>query len=342
MGELKARTYGRALSLLELARGQTSSWQISILCQVRASIGSIDHQTDFGYTGQRNEAYTDLMDYKARFYDVSLGRFLQPDSIISGAGNPQSFNRYSYVLNSPIKYNDPSGHETCMDDYYWHGKCHHPDKIDFSQLNNKNEKISYSGWMMYGLYIDAWQASNGNLSIKIFVTLILSHEFQPITNIGDDFKETLKTAAGNWFWCSPNGNTNNCTNLRQNGTDINASLLNWVGGMQSGRMLYEAVQGGANAWGGLHGNNNLPLATDVMNFVLNESTADGHLYLNTPFYWANRSLPLNQNIKYATQGLSFNQYFDIYPNNSVSDPFYLLSPCQTDYWRQTNTYGSCH
>jgi RHS repeat-associated protein len=81
--------------------------------QVRASLGTIT-QTDFGYTGQRKDSYTGLMDYKARFYDGSLGRFLQPDSIVPGAGNPQNFNRFSYVGNSPINLNDPSGHKwTC-------------------------------------------------------------------------------------------------------------------------------------------------------------------------------------------------------------------------------------
>jgi RHS repeat-associated protein/uncharacterized repeat protein (TIGR01451 family) len=67
-------------------------------------------ETDFGYTGQRGLDLTGLMDYKARFYDPALGRFLQPDSIVPGAGNPQAFNRYSYVLNSPVVFNDPSGH----------------------------------------------------------------------------------------------------------------------------------------------------------------------------------------------------------------------------------------
>ena len=71
--------------------------------------------TDFGYTGQRaldaqgNSFGLGLMDYKARFYDAYLSRWTQPDSIIPD-GNPQSLNRYSYVNNSPIGYNDPSGH----------------------------------------------------------------------------------------------------------------------------------------------------------------------------------------------------------------------------------------
>jgi len=38
-----------------------------------------------------------------------INRFLQPDTIIPGAANPQNWNRFSYVLNSPIIYLDPSG-----------------------------------------------------------------------------------------------------------------------------------------------------------------------------------------------------------------------------------------
>jgi RHS repeat-associated protein len=66
--------------------------------------------TAFGYTGQRGLEASGLMDYKARFYDPSLNRFLQPDSIVPGAGNPQAWNRYTYALNSPIVFRDPSGH----------------------------------------------------------------------------------------------------------------------------------------------------------------------------------------------------------------------------------------
>ena len=51
-----------------------------------------------------------LMDYKARFYSPYLNRFIQPDSLIPNIGNPQNFNRYSYVLNRPINNNDPTGH----------------------------------------------------------------------------------------------------------------------------------------------------------------------------------------------------------------------------------------
>ena len=47
----------------------------------------------------------------ARYYDPVLARFIQPDDIIPVLFNPQSYNRYSYVLNNPLRYTDPSGHE---------------------------------------------------------------------------------------------------------------------------------------------------------------------------------------------------------------------------------------
>jgi RHS repeat-associated protein len=73
--------------------------------------------TDRRFTGQRWEQGLGLYDYRARFYDPTLGRFLQPDSLVSEPGNPQALNRYAYVYNNPLKYTDPSGHwlETAWD-----------------------------------------------------------------------------------------------------------------------------------------------------------------------------------------------------------------------------------
>jgi len=52
-----------------------------------------------------------LYDYGARFYDPALGRFISADTVVPGAGNPQALNRYAYVLNNPLKYTDPTGHQ---------------------------------------------------------------------------------------------------------------------------------------------------------------------------------------------------------------------------------------
>jgi len=66
--------------------------------------------TDRRCTGQREEVTLGLYDYGARFYSPSLGRFISADSIVPEASNPQSFNRYSYVLGNPLKYVDSTGH----------------------------------------------------------------------------------------------------------------------------------------------------------------------------------------------------------------------------------------
>jgi hypothetical protein len=44
-----------------------------------------------------------------RVYDAELGRMLSADPFVPEAVNPQAFNRYSYVLNNPLSYTDPSG-----------------------------------------------------------------------------------------------------------------------------------------------------------------------------------------------------------------------------------------
>ena len=43
-------------------------------------------------------------------HDAALGRFLQADTLVPEPGKAQAFNRYSYGLNNPIRYADPTGH----------------------------------------------------------------------------------------------------------------------------------------------------------------------------------------------------------------------------------------
>ena len=51
-----------------------------------------------------------------RLYDPVLGRFLSPDNYVQMPDNSQNFNRYSYCLNNPLKYTDPSGNLFGIDD----------------------------------------------------------------------------------------------------------------------------------------------------------------------------------------------------------------------------------
>jgi RHS repeat-associated protein len=67
--------------------------------------------TDIRYTGHRSEDAVGLIYMRARYYDPMLARFTAPDTIIPHLYDPQSLNRYTYVLNNPIKFNDPTGHK---------------------------------------------------------------------------------------------------------------------------------------------------------------------------------------------------------------------------------------
>lgn len=78
--------------------------------------GEIDPSRSYGttptqrkYTGQY-QADAGLLFYNARFYDNSLGRFIQADTITPELDNLIGHDRYAYTLNSPINHNDPSGH----------------------------------------------------------------------------------------------------------------------------------------------------------------------------------------------------------------------------------------
>ena len=70
--------------------------------------------SNHGFTGHRhNNTGTndlDLIYMNARYYMPLVGRFISPDTIVPEPGNPQSFNRYAYVRNSPMNFTDPTGH----------------------------------------------------------------------------------------------------------------------------------------------------------------------------------------------------------------------------------------
>ncbi|MDH5507445.1 MAG: hypothetical protein OEZ02_09505, partial [Anaerolineae bacterium] len=51
--------------------------------------------------------------YGSRWYDPSLGRFTQADTLVPEKYNPAAFDHYAYVYNNPIRYNDPTGHKIC-------------------------------------------------------------------------------------------------------------------------------------------------------------------------------------------------------------------------------------
>jgi RHS repeat-associated protein len=64
---------------------------------------------DRGYTSHEHLLGVDLIHMNGRLYDPLLRRFLNADENIQDPYNTQNYNKYGYVLNNPLMYNDPSG-----------------------------------------------------------------------------------------------------------------------------------------------------------------------------------------------------------------------------------------
>ena len=78
------------------------------IAQTGVEVGS--RQTGLGYTGEWQGADHKFVYLRARWYLVEDGRFSSPDTIVPDYRNPQSLNYYSYVLDNPLIFVDPSGH----------------------------------------------------------------------------------------------------------------------------------------------------------------------------------------------------------------------------------------
>jgi RHS repeat-associated protein len=69
-----------------------------------------------------------------RQYHTANGRFMQPDPIAGSLGDPQSLNRYTYVLNDPVNLNDPTG--------LYRGCIHQAMTEYLARLAGKNDSIA--------------------------------------------------------------------------------------------------------------------------------------------------------------------------------------------------------
>lgn len=77
---------------------------------VALSLASILNKTSRGFTGHLQVDHASIVHMGGRIYDSHIGRFLQADPFVQSPSNSQNFNRYSYVLNNPLSYTDPSGY----------------------------------------------------------------------------------------------------------------------------------------------------------------------------------------------------------------------------------------
>jgi RHS repeat-associated protein len=62
-----------------------------------------------GYTMHEHLEEVGIINMNGRIYDPVLGRFLQPDNYVQSQMDLQTFNRYAYAHNNPLRYTDPDG-----------------------------------------------------------------------------------------------------------------------------------------------------------------------------------------------------------------------------------------
>ncbi len=87
-------------------------------------------------------------------YDPVIGRVLSPDIAVQAPGYTQSYNRYSYCMNNPLKYTDPSGWSMMLSN----GSVVGYDFNDWGVSNSANLSMPGSG----GNWSDAMRGQYGN------------------------------------------------------------------------------------------------------------------------------------------------------------------------------------
>ena len=69
----------------------------------------------YKFTGKERDSESGLDYFGARYNASSMGRFMSPDPLGGNLANPQSLNKYAYVLNNPLINTDPTGMYVCKD-----------------------------------------------------------------------------------------------------------------------------------------------------------------------------------------------------------------------------------
>ena len=66
-----------------------------------------------GYTGHEQvmlDGDNRVIHMNGRIYDAGTGRMMQADPVVQAPSNLQNYNAFSYVINNPLSYTDPSGY----------------------------------------------------------------------------------------------------------------------------------------------------------------------------------------------------------------------------------------
>jgi RHS repeat-associated protein len=155
-----------------------------------------------GFTGHEHLPWFNLVNMNGRVYDPLTGGFLSPDPYIQSPDITQNYNRFTYCLNNPLIYVDPSGYVKQPGRgplwVAWHNFIHHflPSLFDgnessLSDAGGSNPSVYsyYSQWNNLDLgdgsnNIDGPQGQEGAMETVYSVANAIN-EFNPIANLWD-------------------------------------------------------------------------------------------------------------------------------------------------------------
>ena len=103
-----------------------------------------------------------LIYYNARYYVPTIGKFTSPDTLIPDPLNPQQFNRYTYTLNNPLTFTDPSGH--CAengDEACW---------AEAERLSQQYSMLEWFGKLSY------WQLTNSEALARVLAYSLMMYD----------------------------------------------------------------------------------------------------------------------------------------------------------------------
>ena len=76
---------------------------------VNNSVTQLSSNPKYLFTGQESDNETGLYNYNARLYNPRIGSFISADILGLELNYSQKLNRFSYVINNPLRHTDPSG-----------------------------------------------------------------------------------------------------------------------------------------------------------------------------------------------------------------------------------------
>jgi len=108
------------------------------------------------FGGKELDPETAMENFEARYYRQTWGRFSQVDPVSGWTTDPQSWNRYAYARNNPLKYVDPTGTEysVCLNDF----GCQSASQIQLDELCYGTQGFSCDGDTMSG---SIWEYGSG-------------------------------------------------------------------------------------------------------------------------------------------------------------------------------------